>query len=67
MKRRVIRAKVSTHDVVSVALNYAIERGMNRCDKYHEEPLTEAQRGLLLREVDSSFWLALDDAGVELR
>ena len=61
-----MRVKKDPHEVVADALFAAIERGMNRCDKYHEEPLTEGQRSLLQREIEASFWLALADNGVEL-
>lgn len=62
-----IRAKISAHGAVSAALESAIQSGMNKCDKYHEGPLTEAQRNLLLQHIDNYFWLALDEAGVELK
>lgn len=61
-----MKVKVDAYSVVSKAVYDAVERGMNRCDKYHEEPLTEGQRSLLQREIEASFWLALADNGVEL-
>jgi len=58
---------VSAYDVVSAALDSALERGFMRHDKYSEIALEPAQRTLLANEIEQSFWLALDDAGVELR
>jgi hypothetical protein len=56
------RLKVDAYKVVSDAIESAVTRGMSRCDKYNDPPLTEAQR-----EVEASFWLALSDAGVEIK
>lgn len=61
-----IRAKVDTFRVVGDALEAAIERGMRRHDKYSPITLEESQRDLLRREIEASFWLALEDAGVRL-
>lgn len=58
---------MSAYDVVSAALDAAIERGFMRHDKYSEIALEESQRTLLAREIESSFWLAVSDAGVEFR
>jgi hypothetical protein len=58
---------VSAFDAVMSALNVAIQRGFMRHDKYSDTPLDQSQRGLLEREIEASFWLALDDAGVELK
>jgi hypothetical protein len=55
------------HDVLRECLAAAIERGMDRHDKYHDVALLEVQRSLLFREIESSWWLALDDAHVEIR
>lgn len=65
MKKK-IRIKVNAFRIVSNALDAAIERGMNRCDKYNPEPLTEGQRRVLETEVVNSFWTALEDAGAEI-
>lgn len=49
-------------------IEHAVERGMNRCDKYSEQQsLTDGQRGLLLKEIGQSFWIALEDAGMEVK
>jgi hypothetical protein len=61
------RLKVDVYKVVSDAIESAVTRGMSRCDKYNDPPLTEAQRATLAREVEASFWLALSDAGVEIK
>jgi len=61
-----IKARVRAYDVVSEALVKAVQRGMNRCDKYSEKALTEGQRQLLEDQTVESFWLMMDDAGVEL-
>jgi len=63
-----IRVKVKQEgaSIIIDALRYAVERGMNRCDKYHVLALTESQRNLLEVEISNSFWLALDDAGAEI-
>ena len=66
-KTRVVRVKSSGFDIVSSALDYAAERACTRCDKYNEEPLTESQRATLVREFADSFWIALDDAGAEVK
>jgi len=63
---RKIRAKADTYSVITNALEYGIERGMNRCDKYSEEALTEGQRALLVREIDTSFMLYLEEHGITL-
>jgi len=63
---RIIRVRVSAADAVSAALNYAIDRGIRRHDKYATKSL-RADTALLAGEILSSFWLALEDAGVELR
>jgi hypothetical protein len=65
---KALRVKVAApHQILEETLERAVERGMNRCDKYTEEALTDAQRGLLLREVVESFWIALEDAGLEVK
>lgn len=61
-----IRVKRDGRSILIEALGYAIERGMNRCDKYSEESLTDGQRSLLLSEIENSFWLSLDEAGAEV-
>jgi hypothetical protein len=66
-KVRVVRVKASGHDIVSDALEYAAVRACNRADKYNEEALTSGQRASLEREFVASFWLALDDAGAEVK
>jgi hypothetical protein len=62
-----IRLKVDSRGIVQEALEFAIERGMNRCDKYSETPLSDCQRATLKHEIDQSFWLALEDRGAEIR
>lgn len=68
MKKKVVRVKIqSPYQMVHTALEYAGERACNRCDKYNEEALTESQRNVLIREFADSFWLALEDAGIEVK
>jgi hypothetical protein len=57
---------VTAFDVVAAALDTAVRRGIRRHDKYSARPLI-ADCDLLVREIESSFWLALGDAGVELK
>jgi hypothetical protein len=61
-----IKVKVDGHALIARALEYAIERGMNRHDKYSETQLSEESRGLLQKEIDNSFWLALSDEDAEI-
>jgi len=63
---RVIRARVSAYDAVDSALALGVNRGILRHDKYSIAPLRGDLR-LLENEIVSSFWLTLDDAGVELK
>jgi len=62
----VIKVKVNPHQVIERALEFAINRGMNRCDKYSEVALTDGQRELLAREIQDSFWLMLEEDEVTL-
>lgn len=62
-----IKVKVNGYTVISSALDAAIESAMNKCDKYNPEPLTDPQRDALRTHVGNYFWLALDEAGVELK
>lgn len=57
---------MSVFSLVCDALASAIERGIRRHDKYSEEPL-KGNLDLLTNEIQSSFWITLEDAGVELR
>jgi hypothetical protein len=54
-------------DVIGKALEDAIERGMKRHDKYSDKALSESSRSLLLKEIEDSFWLFLDEQGLEIR
>lgn len=65
MKKKVV-VKVNGYDIVVAALEYAAARACNRCDKYNEVALTEAQRSTLAKEFEQSFWLAIEDAGAEI-
>ena len=60
-----VRMKVDTYRMVCDIIDYAIERGMDRHDKYSSTPLSEESRGLLRREVEASFWLGASDRNVE--
>ena len=65
---KAIRVRMAApRQVVNDILERAVERGMNRCDKYNEIVLTDAQRDVLLREVVESFWIALEDAGLGVK
>ena len=64
-KIRVHVAKTG-YDLVTEAVESAIERGLNRHDKYSSTPLSPASRDLLRTEITNSFWLALADAEIEL-
>lgn len=57
---------MSAREVISIALDAAIRRGILRHDKYALTPMM-ANGDLLTDKITESFWLALDDAGVELR
>ena len=64
-KLKKLKVKVARpHDVIGETLLNAVERGMNRTDKYSTKPLNEQQRGLLAAEIETSFWLMLDEAGL---
>lgn len=65
-KRR-IRAKVDAAAVINTALDSAIESAMNKTDKYNPEALTDGQRATLTNHLSNYFWLAIEDAGVEIR
>jgi len=67
MKRKAVRVRVDGYAVVSEALRNGILGAMNKTDKYHERPLTDMQRGLLERHIADYFWLAIDEAGVEIK
>jgi hypothetical protein len=68
VKKNVIRVKIqSPYQIIGQALEYAAARACNRCDKYNELSLSESQRASLIGEFETSFWLALDDAGVEVK
>lgn len=62
-----VRVKVDAHRVIGDALDSAIESGMNKTDKWCEYPLTAPQRNALRSQIDNYFWLALEEAGVELK
>ena len=65
---RAIRVKVaSAYQVINEALERAVVRGINRCNKYARDQFEPEQRDLLLREVVESFWIALEDAGLEVK
>jgi hypothetical protein len=53
--------------VVWAAFDTAIQRGFVRYTKYGGVPLDRSQYDLLEHEIEASFRLALDDAGVELK
>jgi hypothetical protein len=59
-----VRVKPDPYMVVGGALGEAIQSGMNKCDKYGTEPLTETQRSLLLSYIDQYFWVNLEESGV---
>lgn len=61
-----IRVQADTFRIVSDALDTAVESAMNRTDKWCEEQLTDAQRHVLVTQAASYFWIALQEAGVEL-
>lgn len=63
---RKIHVKTDAYRVIDEALAAAIEGGMNRCDKWCEETLTDAQRSVLPSQITNRFWTALEEAGVEL-
>lgn len=65
MKR--IKVKVNPYLVLTDALDSAIVSAMNKTDKYAPEPLTESQRASIAQHLNNYFWLALDEAGVELK
>ena len=67
MKKRIRVKVISPYDSLGRALEAAIERGMNRCDKYNETPLTAGQRNVLSEQIEQSFWLAMEDAGIEVK
>lgn len=67
MKKRRVKVKVNPYLVVSDALDSAIVSAMNKTDKYAPEPLTESQRASIAQHLTSYFWLALDEAGVEIK
>jgi len=62
-----VKVKVNGYTVVQTALDQAIESAMNKCDKYNDPGLTESQRDALRTHLGNYFWLALDEAGVELK
>lgn len=66
MAKRKLKVKVSGYAIVSDALNSAVVAAMNKCDKYCEPALTNAQRDLIANHLDNYFWIALDDAGAEV-
>ena len=67
MSRRVVVKVIRDGpSVLGEALDFAIERGMRRCDKY-TTPLTPAQRVTLEREIAGSFWFWLLDNDVEVK
>ena len=61
-----VRVTTNAYHIIGQTLGYAIDRGMNRCDKYSPSPLTDGQRSLLLDEISSSFWLAIEEDEVSL-
>jgi hypothetical protein len=72
VKKRVVRARltVDTGSLIEELLVAAVERGMNRCDKYatdREDRVPEYVRRSLLAHVVESFNLAAADRGVEFR
>ena len=58
--------KLNERAILASALDSAIQRGLNRHDKYSDQPLESASRNLLAHEIGNSFWLALEDLGVSL-
>lgn len=58
-------ARVNIYTVLDDALDRAVTRGIARHDKYSEKPL-KANVQLLSEQIEQSFWLALEDMGVEL-
>jgi len=68
MSRRVVVKVIRDGtSILDEALDYAIARGMNRCDKHTTAPLTSTQRLLLEQEIGISFWLYLSDNGVKVQ
>ncbi len=66
MKRVRVKMTDTAANMIGDALDDAIERGMNRHDKYSESLLSDNSRYLLRREVVASFWLALEDRAITL-
>ena len=67
MSRRVVVKVIRDGtSVLDQALDFAVERGMRRCDKY-TSPLTPAQRVTLEREIAGSFWFWLLDNAVDVK
>jgi hypothetical protein len=65
--KHVVRVRTHGAGIVARALDFAVERGMNRHDKYSEAPLSEASRRLLSAEIVNSFALTLSDLDAEIR
>lgn len=64
MAKKKVKVVCNPFGMVEGIVSDAIERGMNRCDKYSAAPLTDGQRDLLRREILASFWIFVEDNGV---
>jgi len=62
-----VKVKVNPYLVITDALDSAIVSAMNKTDKYETSPLTETQRASIAQHLNNYFWLALDEAGVEIK
>jgi hypothetical protein len=62
---RKIKLKFNAYLTMSDIIENAVERGLNRHDKYSDDALSEHSRSLLHTEIEQSFWLAASDAYVK--
>lgn len=68
VKKKVIKVRIiSPYDMLGRALEAAVKRGIYRCNKYSESKIGDAQGTLLEEQIEESFWLALEDAGLEIK
>lgn len=65
-RKKQVKFKVNTYMILHDVLEQAAARACRRCDKHNVQALTESQTASLEREFDESFWLAFEDAGLEL-
>lgn len=65
LKARIVVARPV--DVLGRILEEAIERGIRRHNKYHETPISDSSQSLLSSEIENSFWLGIDESGLEIR